>query len=96
MDRKPHPIAARYLELVRLAPGPVAVWSRVDGAKLHLYTVLDEAMAGEVAVYEAERAVLQQFEPELVEFHVYPDTGVLKTFMHDLTPLLQPFDAFRG
>jgi hypothetical protein len=92
----PNEIAESYLKLVRRAPGHVAVWSRIEGAKLHLYTVLDKKLTAEAAVYSAERSVLERYDPALVQFHVYPDPGPLKAMLKDLTPLLQPFDALRG
>ena len=92
----PNAIAELYVKHLRSAPGQVTVWSRIEGSKLHFYTVLDEKMTLESAVYSAEGHVLEQYDPALIEFHVYPEKGPLKAFLHELTPLLQPSDALRG
>jgi hypothetical protein len=92
----PNDIAAAYVALLRHAPAPVRAWSSTDGAKLHLYTVLDADLTAEAAVYAAEQALLNRYDPSLVAFHVYPDIKPLEPILHELTPLLQPIDAIRG
>jgi hypothetical protein len=87
-DISPAEIADFYASQVRLAPVPVDVWSRIDGAVLHFYTVLDKTRKAESAVYAAERKVLQKYG-STVEFHVYPDRTPLKALLGELTPILQ-------
>jgi hypothetical protein len=92
----PTTITRLYAELIRHAPAGVGVWFDITGSTIHFYTVLDEKLVAEDAVYEAERTVLERFDASLVDFRVFPNKGPLKAYLKKLTPLLQPLDALRG